>query len=232
MEIADMLRRNAEIYNDDRYFAEDPIIFPKKFASLFRTGSSCFQDVEIAAVMASHLAWGRRSMIIRDCRKAFDEMQWKPYDYVMKGNYRNDTASLHRTVKWNEFASICSRLKAFYNENNTLEVLSPEQMRTGIFGSKSNPNAANKKIHMMRRWMVRDDGKVDLGLWKNTDKAGLIIPLDVHVHNTSIKLGITQRKSSDFRTASEITGYLAGVFPGDPVKGDFALFAVAASGNC
>ena len=51
MEIADMLRRNAEIYNDDRYFAEDPIIFPKKFASLFRTGSSCFQDVEIAAVM-------------------------------------------------------------------------------------------------------------------------------------------------------------------------------------
>ena len=105
-------------------------------------------------------------------------------------------------------------------------------MRVRIYGQKDDPSAANKKIHMLRRWMVRDDGKVDMGLWKHTDKRNLVIPLDVHVHRTALQLGITQRKSADIRTAEEITAFLRKVFPDDPVLGDFALFAVAASGKC
>jgi uncharacterized protein (TIGR02757 family) len=85
---------------------------------------------------------------------------------------------------------------------------------------------------MLRRWMVRDDGIVDLGIWKNIDKKDLIIPLDVHVHRTALKLGITQRKSADYKTALEITDFLKKVFPEDPAKGDFALFAVSCSGDC
>ncbi len=187
------------------------------------------QDVEIAGIIAAHLAWGRRDMIIRDCKRAFDEMGWRPYDYVMAGRYRDDDASLHRTIKWSEFARICSNLREYFSKNETLETIDADHIRVDIFGQKSNPKAANKKIHMFRRWMVRNDGVVDLGLWKNTSPATLTIPLDVHVHRSAINLGITSRKSADLTTATEITDFLKKIFPDDPCKGDFALFAYAAT---
>lgn len=228
-EVIALLKKNAENYNDGKYFEEDPIKFPKHFAKLYENGEASLQDVEIAAVIAAHLAWGRRDMIVRDCKRAFDEMQWKPFEYVQQGLYRADDTSLHRTVKWNEFAAICGRLKIFYETEQSLEVLSPDQMRVLIFGQKSDKGAANKKIHMMRRWMVRNDKIVDLGLWKSIDKRELIIPLDIHVHRTALELGITTRQCTDFKTAKEITDFLLKAFPEDPVLGDFALFAVAAS---
>ena len=82
---------------------------------------------------------------------------------------------------------------------------------------------------MFRRWMVRDDGIVDLGVWKRTSPSSLIIPLDVHVHRAALEQGITKRKSSDITTAIEITEFLKSVFPDDPCMGDFALFAYGAS---
>ena len=226
-EVIRLLRDYAAQYNDWKYFTGDPIIFPKHFAGLMAEGRATLQDVEVAAAVAAHLAWGRREMIVRDCRRA-----WQPYEYVMRGEYRNDSTSLHRTVRWSEFAGICARLKEFYQHNDSMETLTPGQMRVLVYGQKDDPSAANKKIHMLRRWMVRDDGKVDLGLWKQIDKRELIIPLDVHVHRTAMNLGITSRRSADIRTAGEITRFLLKVFPDDPVLGDFALFAVAASGGC
>ena len=97
-------------------------------------------------------------------------------------------------------------------------------MRTLVFGSKPDPKAANKKINMMRRWMVRDDGKVDLGVWKHSDKRNLIIPLDTHVHSQAVSLGLTKRRQKDIGTAVEITDTFRSIFPDDPCLGDFALF--------
>ena len=84
----------AEKYNDPVYFQTDPISFPREFV---RRGAS-LQDVEIAAVFAAHFAWGRRAMIVRDCERLFDHMEWKPFEYVMAGSYRDDAASIHRTI--------------------------------------------------------------------------------------------------------------------------------------
>ena len=189
-----------------------------------RSGKASVKDVEVAAVFAAHFAWGRRAMIVRDCGRLFDEMGWKPYDYVMRGEWRCDGCSAHRTVKWSEVAAICSRLKAVYEELPSLESLSQEEIRVRIYGQKPDPKAPNKKINMMRRWMVRRDGKVDLGLWKDTDPASLLIPLDVHVYDEAVALGLTCRKPKDIVTVKEITGVFDDIFPGDPCKGDFALF--------
>ena len=186
------------------------------------------KDVEIAGLIAAHLAWGRRDMIVRDCNRAFEEMQWRPLEYVMRGEYRCGQESLHRTIKWSEFAAICGRMRVFYAANESVEPLTPDQIRVQIYGQASNPKMANKKIHMFRRWMVRNDGIVDLGLWSHTSPADLIIPLDTHVHASALKLGITTRKSADITTALEITEFLKEAFPDDPCKGDFALFAYAA----
>ena len=210
----------AETYNDPAYFTEDPIAFPRE---LVRRGAG-LQDIEIAAVFAAHFAWGRRAMIVRDLGRLFDEMQWRPLDYVQSGDWRSDETSIHRTIKWSEVASICRNLREWYSWHDSLEMLSASQMRETVFSRKEDPHAPNKKINMLRRWMVRDDGLVDLGLWRHTPKTDLLIPLDTHVHSQAVRLGLTSRSQKDLKTAQEITDAFREIFPDDPVKGDFALF--------
>ena len=228
-EMARQLAAWAETYNDPAYFTEDPIIFPKHFAGK----GACLQDIETAAVVAAHLAWGRRAMIVRDTKRVLDEMDWKPYDYIMTGRgtapdgspvWRDDPVSAHRTVKWSELAAIFARLREHYLVHDSLECLSVKQMRSSIFGQKDDPGAPDKKINMMRRWMVRRDGKVDLGGWKDSDPRGLIVPLDVHVHTQALATGLTSRHARNLTTALEITDSFREIFPEDPCKGDFALF--------
>ena len=48
----------AHEYNDPKYFQEDPIIFPTRFARMYKSGEACLADVEISALLAAHLAWG------------------------------------------------------------------------------------------------------------------------------------------------------------------------------
>ena len=215
----------AETYNDPVYFQEDPIAFPREFLQR----GAALQDIEIAAIFAAHLAWGRRAMIVRDCTRLFDEMEWRPYDYIMAHSYRDDNTSLHRTIKWSEVAEICNHLFHFFKAarpacTRSLESLSVDEIRTTIFRQKEDKRAANKKINMMRRWMVRNDGRVDLGLWTHTSAADLIIPLDVHVYTQAAALGLTDRKQKDIVTARQITDAFREIWPDDPVKGDFALF--------
>ena len=223
-EIRETLIGWAHEYNDPKYFQEDPIAFPREFAGRLSCGQASLADVEIAALLSAHLAWGRRAMIVRDCTRMFDEMDWKPYDYVMNGEYRNEDASLHRTIKWSEFAGICRRLRDLYSGTDSLEGLTDADFRVKVYGQKEDRKAPNKKISMMRRWMVRDDGKVDLGLWKNSDKRELILPLDVHVYAQAVELGLTSRRQKDIVTAQEITDAFREIFPDDPCLGDFALF--------
>ncbi len=236
-ELKETLVAWAEEYNDPKYFQEDPINFPARFAKLYEAGEASLADVEISALLASHLAWGRRAMIVRDCGRMFDEMGWRPYEYVMNGEYRDENVSLHRTIKWSEFAAICGRLRNLYSglpsrhsgldpesPVQSLEGLSDNEIRVKVFGQKEDRRAPNKKISMMRRWLVRDDGKVDLGVWKKSSKADLILPLDVHVYDQATALGLTARRPKDIVTAREITEAFKEIWPEDPCKGDFALF--------
>lgn len=230
-ELKDKLAGWAEKYNDPQYFQQDPIAFPRKFARDMLDGSAVLQDVEVAAVFASLFAWGRRDMIVRDCERLFDEMEWKPFEYVKAESWRDDDTSIHRTVKWRDTALVCKRLREWYFWHDSIESLTQDEIRTIIFKQKSDPKAPNKKINMMRRWMVRDDGKVDLGLWKDTDKKDLIIPLDVHVYDEAVACGLTSRKQKDLKTAEQITDAFKEIFPEDPCLGDFALFGYGIDQN-
>ena len=88
-------------------------------------------------------------------------------------------------------------------------------------------SSANKRVHMFLRWMVRRDSQVDLGLWKWANPAELIIPLDVHVMQEAAGMGlISETASASRKTAELLTSALNEVFPGDPCRGDFALFGL------
>ncbi len=87
--------------------------------------------------------------------------------------------------------------------------------------------SANKRVHMFLRWMVRRNSPVDLGLWDWADPAGLLIPLDVHVMQEAIGLGLLPEGAvASRKTAELLTAAMQEVFPGDPCRGDFALFGL------
>ncbi len=84
-----------------------------------------------------------------------------------------------------------------------------------------------KRMNMFLRWMVRkDDCGVDFGIWKEIKPADLIIPCDLHVDRVSRKLNLITRKQTDWQTAVELTERLREFDAVDPVKYDFALFAL------
>lgn len=88
-------------------------------------------------------------------------------------------------------------------------------------------NSACKRINMFLRWMVRKDKHgVDFGIWKKIKPAQLICPCDVHVDRVARKLGLIERKQTDWKTAVELTDNLRKLDPKDPVKYDFALFGL------
>jgi uncharacterized protein (TIGR02757 family) len=63
----------------------------------------------------------------------------------------------------------------------------------------------------------------DRGLWTFVDPAKLVMPLDTHVHRIATFLGLSDRKSGDWKTARALTDALARFDPADPVRYDFAL---------
>ena len=84
-----------------------------------------------------------------------------------------------------------------------------------------------KRLNMFLRWMVRKDEKgVDFGIWKSIQPHQLLMPLDVHVDRVARRLGLLERKQTDWKSVVELTENLKRFDPMDPVKYDFALFGV------
>ncbi len=84
-----------------------------------------------------------------------------------------------------------------------------------------------KRLNMYLRWMVRpSDGGVDFGLWKRISPNQLVIPVDLHVARVARSFGIFQRDALDWQAALELTAWLRRLDASDPVKYDYALFAL------
>jgi uncharacterized protein (TIGR02757 family) len=88
-----------------------------------------------------------------------------------------------------------------------------------------------KRLQLFLRWMVRREAP-DFGLWTSVSPARLLIPVDTHIENMSRALGLTRRRSRNWKMAEEITARLAVVDAADPVKYDFALCHKRMSGDC
>ncbi|MBE9529403.1 MAG: TIGR02757 family protein [Proteobacteria bacterium] len=100
-----------------------------------------------------------------------------------------------------------------------------------FFPAPSNGSAC-KRLNLYLRWMVRPADGLDLGLWTGVDPADLIIPIDTHLGRISQNLGLTTRKSADWKCAEEVTARLARLDPKDPLKYDFALCRLGILDRC
>jgi uncharacterized protein (TIGR02757 family) len=86
-------------------------------------------------------------------------------------------------------------------------------------------------MNLFLRWVVRKKD-IDFGIWDRISPSKLIIPLDTHIARISRCLGLSSRKSPDWKMAKEITESLKILDPKDPLKYDFALCHQGISGLC
>lgn len=178
-------------------------------------------------------------------------MGGSPHEYIMNEEYKNlGNCNIHRTFFEHDLLYMCRGLRYIYSLHNSMEELflvSPSlwesidvfretiALANGRKSSKhiSNPRtgSACKRLHMALRWLVRQDGIVDIGIWKNIPTSGLYIPLDTHVARVSRQLGILLRKTDDRKAVEELSSFLGSLNPEDPAVYDFALFGAGIEGN-
>ena len=232
----------TEKINQPSYIEKDPVQFPLRFSNP--------RDIEVAAFLTATITWGNRRMILNSAEKMFAKMGASPYDYILSEGYKSlGTGNIHRTFFEQDMLYLCRGLYAYYSfSGESLESVfaKSETLWDGIvefrrlmaFGNGgiyskhvSNPmaNSASKRLHLALRWLVRQDGIVDAGIWKNISPSRLYIPLDVHVGRISRELGILQRRQNDRKAVELLTEVLRGFCPEDPVKYDFALFGMGES---
>lgn len=251
MDMKAFLDEQAALINRPEFIADDPVQFPRRFDRL--------QDIEIVSILVSLIAWGKRTMICRDAERLLALMDHDPYNYVMDEGYLDlDPAlNIHRTFFARDLQHLLAGLRAIYSSYPSLDAFSDAvkaaddpapawrlvgemqkiitDANGGVPSKRGLPNnlkqTALKRINMALRWLVRDDGIVDMGVWKSIPKSKLYIPLDVHVGNTARDLGILTRRQDDRKAVEELTGVLRQYRPDDPVYYDYALFGIGVNGK-
>jgi uncharacterized protein (TIGR02757 family) len=119
-------------------------------------------------------------------------------------------------------------------ETRTVYSSAQEAQQDGAFFLLPSPRSGSacKRLNLFLRWMVRAGDDIDFALWTEIRPSQLVIPLDTHVARLSRYLGLTRRKTSDWRTAEEITNALRTLDPIDPLKYDFSLTRLGILGDC
>lgn len=245
-ELRGMLEYEASVINNKDFITDDPVQFPRMFDDP--------RDIEIASILCATIAWGNRKMICRDCSRMLAMMGHQPLRYMMEEGYMdlNPEGNIHRTFFNRNLAHFLKGLRYIYKNFGSLQdfarsigiqsseypawllvdsinrILSDEN--NGTQDSRCLPlntaNSALKRINMALRWLVRNDGIVDLGIWDVLNPSQLFIPLDVHVGNISRQLGLLSRKANDRKSCIDLTLTLRKFDPDDPVKFDYALFGI------
>jgi len=225
-------------YETKDFIKDDPVQFVHRYKNK--------KDIEIAAFIASLLAYGSRKQFIEKLNILFDIAEDEPLNFIQ--NFESGLIGdfNYRFGKPDDFICIFNIMKELYNTSEGLEELFTHGYRqdkifevvTGYFYERADkyaghgfyhmiPNPKNggamKRMCMLLRWMIRKSS-VDAGIWKFMTPAELYIPLDVHVGNVSRQMGLLTRKANDFKSVIELTENLRNFCPEDPIKYDFAMF--------
>jgi hypothetical protein len=170
-------------------------------------------DQEVAALIAAAFAYGRADIVVRNAGMVLDAMRPGPHAYLQ--TFQADEALTR-------FAGFAHRFHKTRDLVALLGCLAHVLQKYGSLGALFRGCSACKRMNLFLRWMVRRTPP-DLGIWDFVDPAKLVVPLDTHVHRIATFLGLTKRKSADWKCARAVTDRLAKFDPADPVRYDFAI---------
>ncbi len=251
-ELKRTLDRAVVRYNCLEFIANDPIQIPHRFTRK--------EDIEIAAFLASSIAWGQRKTIVRNGFRIMELMDNSPFAFLMDDDALQSregeiNSFVHRTFNGVDCYRFMLALQNIYRNHGGLEAVFtrgfqsgrsvyaairhfrelffelPALPRTERHLSDVTKNSAAKRINMFLRWMVRhDESNVDFGLWRDIPMSALMLPLDVHTGNVSRQLGLLTRRQNDWKAVEEVSARLRIFDADDPIKYDFALFGIGAMG--
>ncbi|MFA6032576.1 MAG: TIGR02757 family protein [Myxococcota bacterium] len=239
-------------YATDGRISSDPVGLPHMYTRP--------ADIEAAALVAASFAYGRVDLFKPVALGVLRALGDRPHDALLDFDAamfcRENSGISYRFQKNPDIAGYLSLVslalrkhgglkKLFFSAAGTTVQERLSGMVRGILdGWDGKPPAgvaqllpdpatgsACKRMYMFLRWMVRRD-EVDFGLWAEYGAHNLVIPVDTHVARISQKLGLTARRSADYRMAVEITGNLRAFCPADPVRYDFAIAHLGISGDC
>ncbi len=250
LEIKELLDSLCDRFNCEAFIEHDPISIPHRFSSA--------EDIEIAGLFASTIAWGNRKAIVKSAGRMMEYMDNAPYDFIKNAtpNVLQVLSSyVHRTFNGADFTDFVAATRSICDEYGSLGKLIVELYKsTGSIPSvlsdfrerfmsvdhnahcekhfsSIDKGAACKRLNMYFRWMVRKDSNgVDFGLWEEIPASALYLPLDVHSGNVARTLGLLNRKQNDWNAVDEVTQALRNFDADDPVKYDFALFGAGIDG--
>ncbi len=236
------LERLYRRYNKRKYVLPDPLQCIYRYPDRL--------DREIAALIASSLAYGRVAQIIKSVEIVLDAMGPSPRSFLLRtpnsSLNRAFTGFRHRFTTGRELIDFLSGIARSVREHGSLndvflKALAPSDKNVfaalpgfvrslkgteDLLGCSLLPcpgkGSACKRLNLFLRWMVRKDA-VDPGGWEGVPADKLIVPLDTHMANIARALGLTKRSAADARMALEITEAFRAIAPNDPVKYDFTL---------
>jgi uncharacterized protein (TIGR02757 family) len=239
-----LLDQKVRQYNRADFIPNDPIAIPHRFTQQ--------ADIEIAGFFAAIFAWGNRTTILNKSSELLQLMDQAPHQFITQHrekNLKKFLAFKHRTFQSTDLLYFIHFLRHHYRTHSSLESafdLDASNMESRLiafhdyfFSLPDSPERTRKheasplrgstckRLNMFLRWMVRRDKMgVDFGIWKTIKPSELICPVDVHVSRVARKLGLIERKQTDWGTAIELTEALRSFDRKDPVKYDFALFSL------
>jgi len=228
-------------YNRREFVHPDPLEF------LYPYEKIC--DREIVALVASSLAYGKVTQILKSVSFVLERMTPSPSVFLKRASLETIQQTFsgfkHRFTTSQQLSSMLLGVKRVLEGHGSLHACFMSGLNdddtvlpavTSFAGELSlcadrslghlvpapERGSACKRLNLFLRWMVRRD-EVDIGGWENVPASKLIVPVDTHMHRICLSLGLTTRKQADMRTAMEITHAFRAIAPEDPVRYDFSL---------
>lgn len=205
------------------------------------------ENQEVTAFVASCLSYGNRSQFLPKIRWIVNCAKGDVYGWVWSGlftdviNAESDEC-FYRLYSFRQMNAFLCRLRQMLQEYGSMGQYVRKHSNGDAFSAvvaicrwfansgtghivPKNTQSSCKRICLFLRWMVRSGSPVDLGIWADfISRRSLIMPLDTHVLQQSIRIGLLKSKTATMNTAKRLTNKLCEIFPDDPLKGDFALF--------
>lgn len=226
------------------YLQRDPVHFVWEYKTQ--------QNRELVGIIASSLAYGQMKVFTESIEEVLDVLGDNPARKIDQefGSVEESLQGFsYRMTEGNDLLDLIHSVKETFDQEGTLEALY-RQFSGGTHLQKASSlvstlrkrrrrddlgrgfsylipdpddGSACKRLNLFFRWMVRGPDSVDLGEWDESSESELIVPLDTHIHDVALNLGLTDRKTTNLKTAKEITESLKELDSSDPVKYDFAL---------